>query len=201
MIHRRKGATLAEICIVLAVVSIISLMVVSFVTMTSGRSAVSAAKLNAMEELELVESLVDNWFDAMMKNGGQVELNGVLTDNAIKISDDAKVIRGDIDDSCIWMENLSELKVRLPGEENETVYPLKTVKGLRFAQVPTADEEDEDEENQGDEEIPQEEKKTKDILYFCTVEYTYRTNGREVTQYYTFCVNPRVGEVITPPGV
>lgn len=180
MIHRRKGATLAEICVVLAVVSIISLMVVSFVTMTSGRSAASAAKVNAMEELELVESLVENWFDAMMKNGGQVEYNGALTDNTIQFNEDATIIEGYVSGS-IRMQNRSEICILLPGEESETVYLLKTVKGLTFSGETRED--------------------GTDTLYFCKVEYTYSMNGKEITQYYTFCVNPRVGEVITPPEI
>ena len=176
MIYRRKGATLAEICVVLAVVSIISLVVVSFVSMTSGRSAASAAKLKAMEDIELVESLVDNWFAAMMKDGGKVEQNDELIDNNIVFNDDHTIIQGRVDGS-IRIENLSELKVLLPGQEDETTYPLNAVKELSW----------ETEENEAD------------TLYFCKVKYTYHMNSKEVVQYYTFCVNPRVGEVIAPP--
>ena len=185
MIHRRKGATLAEICVVLAVVSIIALVVVSFVSMISSRSAASAAKLKAMEDIELVESLVDNWFAAMVKDGGKVEQNGVLMDNVIVITDDATSIKGDADDSRIWMEDLSKLKIRLPGEEKETVYALKTIKGLAFSSETREDVDG----------------NVVDTLYFCKVEYTYSANGREITQYYTFCVNPIVGEVIAPSEV
>ena len=174
MIHKKKGATLAEICVVLAVVSIISLMVVSFVSMTSGRSSTSATKLNVMEELDLVETLVDNWLTTVIEECRQT------ADNSLTISDDAQNVRiqGSLD-AHVYMENLSELKILLPGQETDAIYLLKTVKGLKFACVT--------QENTGD------------ALYFCTVEYAYRTSNNEVTQYYTFCVNPRVGEVITLP--
>lgn len=187
MIYRKEGATLAEICIVLAVVSIISLVVVSFVTMTNGRSAASTAKLNAIDDLELVESLVDNWFAAMTKNGGRIEYNGTIENNNIQFNDGETIAEGRVSGS-IRMKNRSQICVLLPGEEAETVYSLKTVKGLRFAQMPVPDE------NYGG-------TTTADILYFCTVAYIYRMNGKEITQYYTFCVNPRVGEVITKPEI
>ena len=74
MDNKRKGATLAEICVVLAVISVISLSVTSFVAMTSHRGAAASAKLAAMTELEMIESLADQWFSVVQNSGGEVEI-------------------------------------------------------------------------------------------------------------------------------
>ena len=82
MIHKRKGVTLAEMSIVMAVIAIVSLSVVSFVMITSGRGTAGIAKLNAMEEIELVEAIVDNWFamnakdETFINPRGSIEWNG-----------------------------------------------------------------------------------------------------------------------------
>ena len=57
----RKGVTLAEMCIVLAVVAIVSLSVASFATMAGGRGTAAATKLDAMGDLEIVEAIVESW--------------------------------------------------------------------------------------------------------------------------------------------
>ena len=54
----RKGVTLAEMCIVLAVVAIVSLSVASFATMAGGRGTAAATKLDAMGDLEVVDELL-----------------------------------------------------------------------------------------------------------------------------------------------
>jgi Tfp pilus assembly protein FimT len=59
--NKRKGATLAEMCIVMAVVAIVSLSVTSFATMASGRGTAAATKLDAMGDLEIVEAVVESW--------------------------------------------------------------------------------------------------------------------------------------------
>ena len=157
MIHKRKGATMAEICIIMAVISIVSMSVVSFITMTSGRSAASIGRLEAIDDLELVETVVDKWFAQQTEpieiKDGMVKVGGL---------------------SEIRIEN-SELRVEFQ-EAGWEVYPLERVKALFF----TCEESD-----------------TKDdVLYFCTVTYYLKNEDEEQT--YTFCINPRVGETITP---
>ena len=159
MIHKRKGATMAEICIIMAVISIVSMSVVSFITMTSGRSAASIGRLEAIDDLELVETVVDKWF--------------AQTTQPITIDKDkGMVLVGEL--PAIRIEN-RVLYVDFQGAGMED-YPLERVKALFF----TCEESD-----------------TKDdVLYFCTVTYYLKNEDEEQT--YTFCINPRVGETITP---
>ena len=79
MKNKRKGVTLAEMSIVMAVIAIVSLSVVSFVTITSGRGTASIGKLNALEEIELVEAIVDNWFAMNAKDGTPLEPSGSIS--------------------------------------------------------------------------------------------------------------------------
>lgn len=157
MIHKRKGATMAEICIIMAVISIVSMSVVSFITMTSGRSAASIGRLEAIDDLELVETVVDKWF------AQQTEPVGIK---------DGMVMEGNL--PAIRIENrVLYVDFQEVGMED---YPLERVKALFFTY---------------------EESDTKDdVLYFCTVTYYLKNEDEEQT--YTFCINPRVGEMITP---
>ncbi len=110
MIHKRKGITLAEMSIVMAVIAIVSLSVVSFVTITSGRGTNSIAKLNAMEEIELVEAVVDGWFaqavqvEEPLNTGGSFDMSG------------------------------QTLKVIFPGKTEATDYYLEKVTEVSFSQ-------------------------------------------------------------------
>lgn len=56
----KKGMTLAELAVVVAVVGIIATMVVSFTVLVSNKNTISGAKLKAMNELELVEENVEH---------------------------------------------------------------------------------------------------------------------------------------------
>lgn len=125
MIRKRKGVTLAEMSIVMAVIAIVSLSVVSFVTITSGRGTNSVAKLNAMEELELVEAVVDSWFaqtstettDVIVVSGGQVKVNGL---------------------SPVYLER-ETLHVDFPGT-GEVDYHFEKIIGLSFDDLKNGDD-------------------------------------------------------------
>lgn len=113
MINKRRGATLAEMCIVMAVISIVSMSVVSFITMTSGRSAASIGRLEAIDDLELVETVVDKWF--------------AKTTQPIKI-DKGMVKVGDL--AAIRVDNKTlSVDFQETGMED---YPLERVKALFF---------------------------------------------------------------------
>lgn len=69
----QKGSTLAEMCVVLAVVSIVALAVVSFTTMVSARGTVGAAKLKMMEDRQLIKVVLEGWLNQL------TEENTVIT--------------------------------------------------------------------------------------------------------------------------
>ncbi len=61
----RRGVTLMELCIVIALVAILSTMVVSFSVLTTRRSRAAEERLSAMEEIAEIEVVVEAWFGAM----------------------------------------------------------------------------------------------------------------------------------------
>ena len=80
MKKRKIGMSIAEICIVLAVISIAGLMVTSFTVMVGTRSSVGAARLEVMEDLEMAEAVLGGWVDHMTGQGAvfSVDENGQL---------------------------------------------------------------------------------------------------------------------------
>jgi prepilin-type N-terminal cleavage/methylation domain-containing protein len=83
---KKKGVTLAEISVALAVVAIISVSVVTFTTLLSARSTTSAAKLNAVDDINLCESIVDMWVDQVLDCGGEI----TVADNTLSTSIDGE---------------------------------------------------------------------------------------------------------------
>lgn len=109
----KRGVTLGEICIVLAVVSIVSLAVVSFAVMATGRSATGTDRLKAMQDIALLEETVERWFEEVYKPGGiTVEEQSLSMDGkALLFTNGALVIDG------------------------TQTYPFETVKALKFEKL------------------------------------------------------------------
>ncbi len=114
---RRKGMSLAEICVVLAVISIVALMVTSFTLMVGTRSTVGATRLKVMEDLELTESVLEGWVSRMVSDGAVVTAaDGVLS------------AQKDADTYTVTLEEQS-LTAPVPGGQALTV-SLSTVTAL-----------------------------------------------------------------------
>ena len=71
----KKGSTLAELCVVLALIATASAMIASFSMLISARTNLSTARLNAMNDLELVESATEGWMSRMAELGAEVYHN------------------------------------------------------------------------------------------------------------------------------
>ena len=59
----RKGATLAELMVVLVVISIISFVVVSFTVTVSNKAKNSRSFAAALSEVQMVEAVVEGWIE------------------------------------------------------------------------------------------------------------------------------------------
>ena len=62
-----RGATIAELIIVLAVLTIVSAIVISFVTMSNESVRQSEQKVDALNDIAVVENMVDSWLSSQMK--------------------------------------------------------------------------------------------------------------------------------------
>lgn len=166
--NNRKGVTLAEICIVLAVVAIVSLSVASFATMAGGRGTSAATKLDAMGDLEIVEAVVESWILEATKD----------PENKIIVDQDSDIAVIDKDGKSLGsiMRSGHTLHISFPGENGAVIYQLKTMKDIVFAA----------EQNEAE----------TSAIYYCTVTYQYRNGIVTKEQTYTFCIYPRVGEIV-----
>ena len=63
-----RGVTLTEVIIVLAVIAIISTIVISFIVVSNENVRISSQKVDALNDITVVESLIDGWFSTEMDN-------------------------------------------------------------------------------------------------------------------------------------
>ena len=139
----RKGATLAELVIVLAVVVIAAGMVVSFSSMMHGAQGISNARHEALQDVRVAEALIESFIE---NNADKVEIEkggagskGDILYSFIKLGSDGDgnaliyVIQGEGENSDI-----------------KPVISLKSAKSISFV----------------------EEKGTNDTLYYCTITYS-----------------------------
>jgi prepilin-type N-terminal cleavage/methylation domain-containing protein len=80
-IKQKRGFTLSELCIVLALVAVVATIVTSFCLVVHQRSVISSARLNIVNEVNVVETFVERWVDKMSEKGATFSISeeGKLT--------------------------------------------------------------------------------------------------------------------------
>jgi prepilin-type N-terminal cleavage/methylation domain-containing protein len=80
-IKQKRGFTLSELCIVLALVAVVATIVTSFCLVVHQRSVISSARLNIVNEVNVVETFVERWVDKMSEKGATFSISedGTLT--------------------------------------------------------------------------------------------------------------------------
>jgi type II secretory pathway pseudopilin PulG len=164
----RKGSTLAEICVVLAVVSIVTTVVLSFCMMTNRRSVASANRLHIMEELEMLESIVETWRDSVAVAGKDISL--APDSNSPLIADAGG------DQNTIALSD-GVLTATMP-DGSDIQFKCDAAKTMMFNLIPA----EEDPSN---------------VLIVCTVEFNAIGADVVNPPEYVFVVNSRIGESIT----
>lgn len=78
---QKRGFTLSELCIVLALVAVVATIVTSFCLVVHQRSVISSARLNIVNEVNVVETFVERWVDKMSEKGATFSIaeDGTLT--------------------------------------------------------------------------------------------------------------------------
>ena len=82
--ERKRGMTLAEICVVLAIVAIMTSMIVSFVIIVSRETKIGTEYLDAVREIKLVEKIVEQ----------AIESKGLIDEDGYSFSDGVFEIGG-----------------------------------------------------------------------------------------------------------
>lgn len=178
---REKGMTISEICIVIAVLAIVSVVVVSFAAMATGRGTVGVDKLKVMQDVELLEAVVDQWFAEVYTKPGDVEIVANNDTEALSLKD-----REGLTLQFAGSNLVAVFPVKNAGEGEETTtsrtYQFEVITGLKFERV--VDESGTDD------------------IFFCTITYEYRSGQNKTGKgTYTFCINSRVGEELPAESI
>ena len=72
-VRNTRGFTLAELTVVLAVVTIVSTMVVSFVTILTQRNRAAKEMLNTMQDIEVIETMTEAWIEKQIADGYTID--------------------------------------------------------------------------------------------------------------------------------
>lgn len=180
----RRGMTMAEILICVAMVAIAVVMVVSFSVSMGGRTRRSNAQLEAREEVELVESVTRSWLNNVLSNALHNEqatefsvtapdADGWGRDLAVKLGP----APGEGEQDARQNFTLTCQYKRLTGTRptGEAIdLRLERVTGATFFVTVDGD----------------------DALFYCRVTYQVPMSGSNQMQELThvFCVNPHIGE-------
>ncbi len=161
----RRGMTLAEIMVSLALVSIMIVMAVSFVMLVTQRTRANTANDLVRQDCLKIEAGAEGWLNALAKEGASgfsVEQFVEPDEEGVKID---KVLKaGGFELSFSY----GTLTGTLPeGEINISTECVKTV----LFEVMENDT---------------------DFLVFCRIECENTESGKSV--FHTFCINPRAGE-------
>ena len=166
----RKGSTLAEICVVLAVVSIVSTVVLSFCMMANRRAVASANRLRIMEERKMIETIVETWCENMVAAGKDISIGG---ENDISVA--------------FSLNNDGMLTAKML-DGSDIQFKFDVAKSLTFNVI--------SHDLSGFEGLGDAEKKDllNDVLIVCTVEFDAIGVDSAYTPKYIFTVNSRSGE-------
>lgn len=177
---REKGMTISEICIVIAVLAIVSVVVVSFAAMATGRGTVGVDKLKVMQDVELLEAVVDQWFAEVYTKPGDVEIVANNDTEALSLKD-----REGLTLQFAGSNLVAVFPVEGEMEPQTRTYRFEVITGLTF-EIRSA--------KNGD--------TIEDDIFFCTVHYEYRSGQNKTGKgTYTFCINSRVGEELPAESI
>lgn len=173
--NRKKGMSLAEIVVVLAVVAIVSTIVVSFSIMVDNKTRVSNAKVDAVSDIRVVESVIDGWVYRHTLDGGKF----VIDDGNISCTVGGEVYKLSFDSEDGYL--LGELPNNDEGEEEKLWFYTKCIESISFEMFHKNTDDNVDE----------------DVLIMCTINYYLVDNASmKYLTTYVFCVNEYVGDII-----
>lgn len=194
--NRRKrstrGVTLAELCIVMAVIAIVSTMVVSFTVLMQARTRVIAADRDTVSDLGTVESALDRFIRAYDSDEYALSLYDRITTTDWEHPASSQTVDKYTSIAVLKDENVTaKLKLSIDpetekvnaivitdGSDNVTVtYPLYSVTFVSFVI-----------ESNGT-----------SALVICTVEYTSTHGNEQVTKKAPLCHAVRAMKFVEPP--
>ena len=126
---KRFGVSIAEITVVLALISIVSLSIVSFTTMLSAHSSSIATKLKVEEDIEACNTVIKNWVDIILRD---YSADITITDNTLCANIDSNNYKIILEDNTLTAE--------FPDRQNLTL-EISKLTSLHFEKFETEKDE------------------------------------------------------------
>ena len=129
----KKGVTLVELTIVLALVAIIGTAVVAFTVALSNRVKNSNAKTSLYNQTRLIEEYVKDWIDDCVKNQGEIVVEsqrvtatkGEAQASISKTQNEFKVVKLDGNEKTIKLENGLTVNFNVIEKGNDQLFIIK----------------------------------------------------------------------------
>lgn len=120
--NKRRGATITELLVVIAVIAIAAGMVATFSTMVSANRELSQARLDALQDIKLAETVIENFIE---DNANEINLLYTTHEDETKICKKISIPSGD---------NLefSNGTLNINSNTNPLTINLETVTGITF---------------------------------------------------------------------
>lgn len=128
---KRRGATVAELMVVIAVLAIAATMVVSFSAMTSGTTKLANAKLEALNEIRLAESAIEGFIESNANENREISR---LSDEMLSVDGvgTVKFLNGFLsisynegtgkDNVVIQLESVTSITFDIHGSGSDVIY-------------------------------------------------------------------------------
>ena len=142
MRNNRRGFTLTELTVVLAVLTIVLTMVVSFTAMINNSRQISSARLEALQDIQVAETVIERFIEGNeitteFKNNAE---GNPIPVNTLKASDNKTIgleenegrnvlviKKGEDVDTTITLERVESITFDYYGEGTEKIYYCKII--------------------------------------------------------------------------
>lgn len=118
----KKGVTIAEMIVALAVVSVVSTIVLSFCVLVNARSVVATAKLEALQDMEMVESVCESWVSSIRSDDKSLK----LVNNQLVTESDAGTLTWNATTQTLSATFASRTQTVVSNRIKRVIFDLKT---------------------------------------------------------------------------
>lgn len=177
MARHKKGFTLMELSIVIALVAIAVVMVSTFCIMADRRNAESNRSIQVTNDITVTEVIVENWINELLSKGATLSLSESGDSIVATLGEDSYELSFTPSEENGGKESSGELLGEYTDTQKSFSYTTSTVKAISFSML-------ENGENGA-------------RLITCTVTYDPSINSNpSKIKTYAFCVNSRIGETV-----
>ena len=119
MRNNRRGFTLTELTIVLAVLAIVLTLLVSFTAMTNNSRRISEARLEALQDIRVAESIIENFIET--NEGLSAKKDGLYKENekVLYFAEEKLVVNGGAN---LTLERVESITFDYNGGDTEGIF-------------------------------------------------------------------------------